>query len=157
MIKNIIIVILLIIVIVEAAMLFQSKGSTNHTKMSSVQSQNMPPAGPNAKRKGGTPIMISAGMNLKTTPLFNFAHQMAPGPISASAQAALTGWNVSSVKQNDGSLKVSLTPKDSDDQSQQYIVKNGETLYFIEQTPADDKADQDKDLNYRDDYGIIVN
>jgi hypothetical protein len=35
-------------------------------------------------------------------------------------------------------------------------VKPGNTLYFIEMTPADDNVDSDKDLNYRDDYGIIV-
>ena len=136
---------------------FKHKISSQAAMMSAVPSAtHMPPAGPNAKGRGGAPLIMSKGMNLKTSPLFQYAYQIAPGDLSTSAKQALVGWAVTSKTQADGSLLVTLTPKDSDDQYEQYIVKSGETLYFIEQTPSDDKADQDKDLNYRDDYGIIV-
>lgn len=113
-----------------------------------------PPAGPNFRGRG--PIIMSMGMNLKTSPIFKYAYQIAPGELSNASKKALVGWNINVQNQNDGSTTVTLTPKDSSDQNQQYTIKSGQTLYFIEQTPSDDKSDQDKDLNYRDDYGIIV-
>ena len=120
-----------------------------------MNNQGMPPAGPNAKGRGA-PIILGKGANLKTSPIFKYAYQIAPGDLSTDTKQALVGWNIKTQNQNDGSILVTLTPKDSEDQNQQYTVKSGETLYFIEQTPIDDKAGQDKDLNYRDDYGIIV-
>lgn len=157
--KNIIIAVLILIILGETGYIVTRKFILNQNQMPSVQSVSkspapMPPAGPNAKGRG--PIIISKGMNLKTTPLFQFAYQIAPGDLSTQAKQALVGWNIDSKTQSDGSIVVTLTPKDSEDQSQVYTVKSGQTLYFIEQTLSDDKADQDKDLNYRDDYGLIV-
>jgi len=161
MVKNIIIVVLVIVVLGEGFYLWQQ-----HQQKSAIQQQlamtqtnrqsSMPPAGPNAKRRGGAPIILSKGDNLKTSPLFKFAYQIAPGSVSTDAQKALVGWKIATTKAADGSITVTLKPSDSDDQSQQYTIKSGNILYFIEQTPVDDKADQDKDLNYRDDYGIIT-
>ena len=160
MIKNIIIVVLALAVLGEGYLVWkhhEQAAVQAQTAMTQTPSQRtMPPAGPNAMRKGGAPIMLGKGDNLKTSPLFKYAYQIAPGAIPDSSKKALTGFTVTSKQNSDGSTTVSLTPKDSDDQSQQYTVKSGNTLYFIEQTPVDDKADQDKDLNYRDDYGIIT-
>lgn len=113
-----------------------------------------PPAGPNAR--GGAQLMVTKGSNLKDSPIAKYAFQIAPGTMSQEAQNALVGWTVTSKTQTDGSTVVTLTPKDSTDQSQQYTIKPAQILYFIEQTPVDDKNDQDKDLNYRDDYGVIT-
>jgi hypothetical protein len=127
----------------------------NRTSIAYPVSANvLPPAGPNAKGRG--PIVMSSGTNLKTSPLFQYAYQIVPSNASVNTKEALIGFAITTQDQNDGSIVVTLTPKDSEGQSQLYTVKSGQTLYFIEQTPADDKADQDKDLNYRDDYGIIV-
>ncbi|HVA96322.1 MAG TPA: hypothetical protein VND99_01585 [Candidatus Acidoferrales bacterium] len=157
MIKNIVIVVLILAAVVEGFFLFKHSSASQQTAMTQTTSgKNFPPAGPNARGHGGPPIMLSKGMNLKTSPIFKYAYQIAPGTLSDTAKKALTGWKIATTKKSDGSLTVSLTPTDSDDQSQQYIVKPGNSLYFIEQTPADDKAGQDKDLNYRDDYGIIL-
>lgn len=158
--KNILIILLALAVILETGYILTQKFlkpssvavPANHSL--TAVSQNLPPAGPNAKGQG--PVILSKGMDLTKTPLFRYAYQIAPGTLSSSAKQAITGWSIKTTAQSDGSTVVVLTPKDSEDQSQQYIVKQGETLYFIEQTPFDDKVDQDKDLNYRDDYGIIV-
>ncbi len=154
--KNIIIIILLIIAVAEAGYIIDKRNSpqgsmamTTHPSVTGA----MPPAGPNAKGKG--PVIISKGMNLKSTPLFQYAYEISPN-VANDAKAAMVGFSMTSEKQADGSMIVTLAPKDSDDQSQQYIVKSGQILYYIEQTPFDDKNDQDKDLNYRDDYGIIT-
>lgn len=160
MVKNIVITVLVIAVIAEGYFLYKSHTAMKQQQMAmtpSTQQKNMPPAGPNALRRGGgAPIMLGKGDNLKTSPLMKYAYQIAPGSLSADAQKALVGWKIATAKAADGSIVVTLTPSDSDDQNQQYTVKTGQILYFIEQTPADDKADQDKDLNYRDDYGIIT-
>ncbi len=158
MIKNVAIGVLLIVVIIESGLLLKHSSSPSQLAMTPQASNKstLPPAGPNALRRGGPPVIMSKGMNLLTSPLFKYAYQIAPGAVSTDSQKALTGWSVDSKTAADGSVVVSLTPKDSDDQSQTYTIKSGEKLYFIEQTPADDKVDQDKDLNYRDDYGIIV-
>lgn len=151
------VIIVLLLIVSGEFFYFNNKLSSEKTvSPSRFGSGNFPPAGPNARGRGGPPVIMSKGMNLKTSPLFKYAYQIAPGDLSASAKQALTGWAVKSETQADGSLLVTLTPKDSDDQYQQYLVKTGQTLYFIEQTPSDDKADSDTDLNYRDDYGIIV-
>ena len=152
----VIIVVLLLIVSGEFIYFNNKLSSGNTISPSRFGSDNFPLAGPNARGRGGPPVIMSKGMNLKTSPIFKYAYQIAPGDLSASAKQALTGWSVKSETQSDCSLLVTLTPKDSDDQYQQYLVKTGQTLYFIEQTPSDDKADSDTDLNYRDDYGIIV-
>ena len=161
MIKNIIIVVLVIAVLGEGYFLYQSHTALKMQQqlaMTAMQHpSNMPPAGPNAMRKGGkAPIMLGKGQNLKTSPLFKFAYQIVPGSLSADAQKALIGWKIKTDKAESGATVATLTPSDSEDQSQIYTVATGDTLYFIEQTPVDDKADQDKDLNYRDDYGIIT-
>lgn len=159
--KNIIIGVLVLIIVLETGYLFVSKKSLNTQNTANPNTQNrmntvrsLPPAGPNAKGNG--PIILSKGMNLKNTPLFRYAYQIAPGTLSSSAEAAMVGWNIVTKTQNDGSVTVTLTPKDSKDQNQQYTVRQGQTLYFIEQTKFDDNPTADQDLNYRDDYGIIV-
>lgn len=160
MVKNIIIAILIVVALGEGFFLIKQRSlaaqSQQATAMQMSKQSKLPPAGPNAKRKGGRPIILTKGMNLKTTPVFKYAYQIAPGNLSPNAKKALIGWKIATTKQTDGTLTVSLTPTDSEDQSQQYVVKSGNTLYFIEQIPFDDKANQDKDLNYRDDYGVIV-
>ncbi len=106
----------------------------------------------------GTPpriALLTKGAKLSDSPLYKFAYQIAPGDLSASAESALYGWNIKQDKQLDNSILVTLTPKDSDDQNQQYTVKEGNALYFIEQTPVDDKSGN-VDKNLRDDYGVIV-
>ena len=155
MVKNILLGILGFGVIILGGLLFLEVQKT-HALRAQLASSKMPPAGPNAKGSGRAPIILSKGTNLKTTPLFQFAFQIAPGALSDASKKALIGWNIDSKTQVDGSIVVTLMPKDSDDQDQQYTIKAGQVLYFIEQTPADDKSDSDKDLNYRDDYGIVT-
>ena len=120
-----------------------------------VEKNKFPAAGPEARGAANRPMMIGKGTDLKTTPLFKFVHELAP-TASSDAKKALVGWNVTTTKQSDGSMLVTLTPKDAEDQSQQYTLKSGQVLYFVEQTMGDDNAGSDKDLNYRDDYGIIT-
>lgn len=107
-------------------------------------------------RGGARPTMLSKGGSLNDSPLKQFAYQIAPGTISEATKAILIGFTIDSKSNPDGSITVTVTPKDSKDQNQQYTIKSGQILYFIEQTPIDDKTDSDTDMNYRDDYGLIT-
>lgn len=153
--KNIVIAVLVLALLAEGALVLRYRGEFHTARAQAAKLVSMPPAGPNAKG-AGRPILLTKGMNLKSTPLFKYAFQIAPGDLSTEAKHAVTGWNITAQNQSNGSTVVTLIPKDSDDTAQQYTIKPGQTLYFIEQTPTDDKADQDKDLNYRDDYGLVT-
>jgi len=150
--KNLIILVLVIIVVAETGYLLMKKGSLrsmiggDDARISVI---------PNRLPTGRLPLPTK-GTNLMSSPLAKFAYQIAPDDLSADAKANLVGFSIDKTTQADGSILVKLTPKDSEDQNQQYTVKPGEKLYFIEQTPVDDQADKDKDMNLRDDYGIIV-
>ncbi len=154
------IIIALIVLLALTYYYYQNKLSSQNLYqrggINSNTNTQMSPAGPNARRRGGEQIMLKQGDNLKTSPVFQYAFQIFPGDLSENAKQALTGFNVKAEVQSDGSTLVTLTPKDSENQSQQYSIKPGQVLYYIEQTAADDNTDQDKDLNYRDDYGIVT-
>lgn len=148
--KNVLIILLIAVCAVEGYMLYQKKFQP--MVVSSREEQT-------AVRPSGTPPripLLKKGDNFNDSPIKKFAYQIAPGPLSSETKQALVGFQIDSQVQTDGSIVVKLTPKDSDDQNQQYMVKKGEILYFIEMTPVDDKRDQDKDLNLRDDYGVIT-
>ena len=148
--KNVIIAVLVVAVVVEGYFLWKGKPAV---MMSGSKTQMMArPSGMPAH----PPAILTKGDNLLTSAMAQYAHLIAPGTISADSQKYLTGFSVKTTPLPNGSEQVDLVPKDSDDQFQSYVIKAGESLYFIEMTPNDDKTDEDKDLNYRDDYGIIT-
>lgn len=151
--KNLIILVLVIVVVAETSYVLMKRESLKSMSGGDEVKVSVMPNKP----PGGRLPLPTKGTNLMQSPLGQYAYQIAPGELSAVAKSVMTGFAIDTTTQADGSLLVKLTPKDSDDQNQQYTVKPGEKLYFIEQTPVDDKADKDQDLNLRDDYGVIVN
>lgn len=149
--KNIVIFVLVLVVIGEGYLLI-ARRRTYQYAMNNSSANTVSPK-PSAPPR--IPL-LTKGSKLQDSPIFKFAYKIAPGDLNNDAESVLTGFNISKQNMPDGSIIVKLTPKDSDDQNQQYTIKPSETLYFIEQTPVDDKQDQDKDFNLRDDYGIIV-
>ncbi|MCL4364407.1 hypothetical protein M1328_04165 [Patescibacteria group bacterium] len=106
----------------------------------------------NQRRTGPTPLQ--KGENFMSSSLYKYAVQIYPGTLGQQAKTALNNFDMKTSAMSDGSTKVTLTPKESTDQFQEYVVKNGQTLYFIEMTKNDDK--NGSDINLRDDYGVIV-
>ena len=70
-------------------------------------------------------------------PVSSASVQIAPGPLSDAAKAALSGFTMSSAQQSDGSLLVTLTETQRG-ASNQVTLKPGQTLYFIETSYGDD-------------------
>lgn len=148
MFKNILIVTLIVVASYEGLLLVDMKSSGSNVKGVSVS--NVTPS-PTPTRMP----LLTKGMKFVGTPYEKNAYLIAPGDLSIAAQKALVGWNIKKDTLADGSLRVSLIPKDSDDIAQTYTIKPGYSLYFVEITFSDDTS-SDKDLNLRDDYGIIV-
>jgi len=153
--KNILIGLLVVAVLVEGYLLFMKKPAPA-PMVTGTQTQVSPrPSGaPNGGRPPAPPL--AKGDKLAGSAMEKYTHLIAPGTISADSQTYLTGFTVKTTALPDGSTQVDLVPKDSDDQFQSYVLKTGQSLYFVEMTPLDDKADTDVDTNYRDDYGIVV-
>ncbi len=157
--KNIIIAVLILALVGETSYvivkIFGLQPSTQSTTATAIPARSETDQPRPASPSGRLPL-LTKGDNLLTSALFQYAYQLAPGDTPAATQKVLTGFTVDKQASADGSVVVKLIPKESDDQYQEYTVLPGQTLYFIEQTPADDQPDTDKDKNLRDDYGIIV-
>ena len=153
--KNITIAVLVLVVAVESYLLITQKMMRRQqmAAASGSPASMVRPGG--GSPPAGKPVMVGKGQKLAGTPMAQYTHKIFP-EMAADAKSAMTGFEVTTVAQSDGSTLVTLMPKDSDDQKQEYVVTKGNSLYFVEMTPADDNADSDKDLNYRDDYGIIL-
>ncbi len=84
-----------------------------------------------------------------------YAYQIFPGTLSTQARQALSGFSMQTQTDADGATVVTLTAQESQYQSQQYTVKPGETLYFIEKSLGDDPSES-KDTNLGDDSSVLV-
>jgi hypothetical protein len=102
------------------------------------------------------PQKLTSGMKLSDSPDGAFAYKVAPGAMDVNAKAALTGWNITSTTQKDGSVAVTLTPKSSTDLAQTYTVTPGLSLYFVEKNTKDDNSTAGSDATLSDDYGVLV-
>ncbi len=102
------------------------------------------------------PMFVMKGQKFAQSPLFQKAYLIAPvtGVLPDDAKKALTGWNVKTVNNADGSTQVTLIPHEAEDVQQQFTLKKGYTLYFIEMTLVDDTTGVDH--NRGDDIGVLV-
>jgi hypothetical protein len=151
--KNILILLLVVIALFEGAYIIKVRNSRAMLAAEVAKANAAKPTGSPSPRP---PMFLKKGDKLHDAAVSKFAYLVFPGEVSADAKKALIGYGITSKKQGDGSMLVTFTPKDSDDQMMEYVVKDGQSLYFVEQNPGDDDEKGDKDLNYRDDYGIIV-
>lgn len=148
-----IIIILIILCVGEGY--FVVKERNEKIALSMVPQNVKMPAKPSPRPR---PMFITRGQNFADNPLSKKAYLIAPvtGDLSADAKRALTGWDVKTTNNTDGSVQVNLVPHETEDVQQQFTVKPGYKLYFIELTLADDSA-ADGDANRADDIGVLVN
>lgn len=110
------------------------------------------------KTPSGAPkfLPLMKGAKFSDNPISSKAYLIAPvaGALSKDAQTALTGWTVTSTPNSDGTTTVTLTPKEAEDVQQQFTLKTGYKLYFIEMNLADDATGVDE--NRGDDMGVLV-
>ncbi len=148
-----IIVILLIVSLAEGYYIYKKRTSAQTMITNNSMTPNNTTIKPASKQK---PTFVMKGMKFSDSPLVSKAYLIYPvnGDLSTDAQKALTGWNVKTNPQNDGSTIVTLVPHEAEDIQQQFTVKTGYKLYFIEMTLVDDKSGIDE--NRGDDIGVLV-
>jgi hypothetical protein len=74
--------------------------------------------------------------------------------LSADAQNALSGFQLSKNTVPDGTTQINLKALQPQYHDQSYTLKPGEQLYFIEKFMGDDVAGQDANIN--DDSAVVV-
>ena len=114
---------------------------------------NAPPMQPNGSAGMPKPPNL-VGTKFSDWRYYSMANPIAPGNISADAQAALNIFTVQQTQQPDGSLLV--TVKDNPDGTvSNFTVTTGETLYFADGNPADDIGTE-SDSSLIDDHFVLV-
>ena len=161
--KNLIIAGLTVLVVALAGgfLLYRHFRSDREKIVMISQRQNQPspaqrPESPPPASPSGRPPVLSRGEKLTDSALFKYAFKVFPGNLSADAQKATNGFTIEKQAQADGSTLVKFIPRESSYQAEQFMVKPGYSLYFVEQSGFDDNLDKGTDINLRDDYGIIV-
>ncbi len=143
--KNLIFALMAISLLVLGCTSTQQSLSAQNTT-NSMQSNSSPGAGAKA------PSLI--GSKFTDWKYYPMANPIAPGPISAKAQAALNVFTVGQAQQPDGSLLVTVTDN-ADNTVSNFTVKAGETLYFSDGYAGDDVANE-KDTTLVDDHFVLV-
>jgi hypothetical protein len=87
---------------------------------------------------------------------FQYAYKIFPGAISVESKQAMSGFMMITKTLPDSSTQIVLTAQELGYTSQQYIVKPGDTLYFIERNLQDDNPQEDSDANSHDDTAVLV-
>ncbi len=89
-------------------------------------------------------------------PYYKNAYLISSDPLSADAKAALSGFKMTKTAQPDGTTRIILEANKPGYQSQQYDLKPGEQLYFVEQNLTDDDPVKDTDNYTQDDHAVVV-
>lgn len=124
----------------------------------SSESKNIPEEGREiAVKKAPSPPSLK-GQKFSDTQFADSAVQIYPGAISASAKAMMSGWNLKTTANSDGTVTASLIPVGSEvtegDSAHTFTLKSGDKLYFVDLNPGDDGMGADNNKN--DDMGIVV-
>jgi PBP1b-binding outer membrane lipoprotein LpoB len=94
------------------------------------------------------------GQKFSDTPYYNNAYLISGDTLSADAQKALTGFQMDKKTMPDGTTQINLKALDPSYHDQQYTLKSGEQLYFIEKLWADDQSGSETNIN--DETAVIV-
>ncbi len=102
----------------------------------------------------GSPAASSTRVLFTDSPFAANAYLISTDTYDARTQQALSGFRVDKKTLADGSLQITLNAQNTEYQTQTYVVKPGEKLYFIERSLGDDMGSQD--INIHDDRALLV-
>ncbi len=94
-------------------------------------------------------------IKLSNTRYWNYAYLISGNNLNNQAKTALSGFDRKMKTLSDGSVKITLKATSPNYNNQEYILKKGEKLYFIETALNDDP--QFKEYNLGDDIAVRVN
>ena len=95
-------------------------------------------------------------MKLSDSPYANYAYLISTNPLSSQAQEAITGFQLNTTSNSDGSTTYILTAIKQSYYNQSYTIQPGQNLYFIERSMGDDNVADNDDYNLGDDFAIVV-
>ena len=104
--------------------------------------------------KTGAPSAQSSVQKFSDQPYYSRSYLISAETLSPEAQAAIAGFQLTKQPQADGSVQIFLKATESQYHDQQYSLKPGEQLYFIDRTLSDDPSG--KEINIGDDTAVIV-
>lgn len=87
---------------------------------------------------------------------YKYTYLISGDTLSPEATKALTGFNMTKNTLADGTTQITLKALKTGYQDQQYILKTGEQLYFIERMLGDDRSEANEDQSMKDDSAVIV-
>ena len=107
-----------------------------------------------AVKTGGTASTV--GQKFTDQPYYKQAYLVSGDTLTTEAKSALAGFDMTRAPLPDGSILYIFNAKQPGYQDQQYTVKPGEKLYFIEKFLADDDPVKNEDKGMRDDQAVVV-
>ncbi len=102
----------------------------------------------------GSFVASSTRLLFADSPFAANAYLISTSTYDARTQQALNGFSVDKKTLADGSLQITLNAQNTEYQTHTYVVKPGESLYFIERSLGDDGGN--KDINIHDDQAVVV-
>ncbi|MCL5073914.1 MAG: hypothetical protein M1308_23935 [Actinobacteria bacterium] len=96
------------------------------------------------------------GQKFQDSNIYQYSYKIFPGSLTPKAQQALSGFNMQTKVLSDGSTQVDLIAIEQNYKNQSYIVKPGNSLYFIEKNMSDDSPENNTDKTTADDSAVIV-
>ncbi|MFA6995079.1 MAG: hypothetical protein WC249_01570 [Patescibacteria group bacterium] len=87
-------------------------------------------------------------------PYYSYSYLISGDTLSTDAQQALAGFALTKKALPDGTTQIDLKAQKAEYKDQQYILKSGEQLYFVEKFLADDQNNQEN--NILDDQAAVV-
>lgn len=110
--------------------------------------------GASCSNKTTSSTNTTTGQKFSDSPDYQYAYLISGPTLSAQAETAITGFDLSKTTQTDGTTVYELKAKKSGYFDQKYTVKSGQSLYFIESSMGDDNGDVDERLS--DDTAVVV-
>jgi hypothetical protein len=110
---------------------------------------------PSPAAPGSAPPSAAAGPPLSGEPFASFAYQVWPGPVSATAKLALSGWTLT-VTRRSGGIAVQAALNGRAMPSVSHFYPGGAKVYALDSNLGDD-AGGDTDYNETDDGLVVTN
>jgi len=99
---------------------------------------------------------VAAGTKFVEQPYYQSSYLISGDSLGVEAQSAIAGFQMTKEPQPDGTTKITLKAVKAGYQDQQYVLKPGEQLYFVEKYLQDDDPVKNEEKNLKDDQGVIV-
>lgn len=105
-----------------------------------------------------TPSQITGNIQIKFqgSRYEQYAYKIGPGVLSESAKEALAGFTIRSKELPDRTTQVILQAQKKEYHTQTYLLKQGYSLYFIEESKNDDDPSSHTDATLEDDTAVLV-